>query len=82
MMVRMEHPGEAADLIICAMRTAERSKKWTAAKAGIALTTFMRKLHGGGDFTLSELARIAHALGVKPADLLPSAFKQDLAVAS
>ena len=51
-----------------------------ADRAGIANATFRRKLRGGGDFTVSEVARIAQALGIHPADLLPTEFR--LAVAS
>lgn len=65
----------AADMISAAMKTADRSMKWTADRAGIAVPTFRRKLNGGGDFTVSELARIARALGVHPADLLPEQFR-------
>ena len=73
----MEHQSEEAVLVIDAMKRAERSQKWTARKAGIALTTFGRKLNGGSAFTLGEVARIAHALGVHPADLLPSEFDRE-----
>lgn len=64
-----------ADLVIEAMRSAERSKKWTAEHSGIALSTFRRKCLGGGDFTVSEVARISEALGISPFSLLPSEFK-------
>lgn len=67
----------AAPYIIKAMEEVERSKKWTAQKAGIALTTFHRKLNGGADFTVTELIRIAQVLGVHPADLLPGQFRRD-----
>lgn len=70
---------DTAHIILAAMESAERSQKWTANKAGIAITTFSRKLHGGADFTLSELARIAKALGVHPADLLPAEFRTAVA---
>lgn len=69
-----------ATLVAAAMRGADRSMKWTADRAGIANATFRRKLRGGGDFTVSEVARIAQALGIHPADLLPGEFR--LAVAS
>ncbi|WP_045296060.1 helix-turn-helix domain-containing protein [Microbacterium trichothecenolyticum] len=52
----------------------DRTKKWVAEQAGIAVSTFLRKLAGHGDFTISELARIARALGVHPSTLLPSEF--------
>ena len=41
------------------------------------LPLLRRKLRGVGEFTLTELARIAHALGVKPADLLPDEFRDE-----
>lgn len=57
------------------MLTAERSRKWTAVKAGFSYSTFERKLNRGGDFTLPEVARIAKALGCHPMDLLPDEFR-------
>ncbi len=69
-----------ADLIAAAMQTEDRSAKWVADRSGISDATFRRKLHGGGDFTVSEVARIARALNSHPADLLPIEFR--LAVAS
>ena len=65
-----------------AMLSAERSKRWTAEKSGIALTTFYRKLSGGADFTIPEVARIARALGVHPASLLPPEFAPALSGAA
>lgn len=62
------------DLIDKAIRTADRTPTWTADRAGIARPTFRRKLRGGGDWTVSETARIAKALGVHPASLLPAEF--------
>lgn len=71
----MEHQHtESGALILAAMKRADRSRKWTAANAGIASTTFMRKLNGGGEFTLGELARVARALSVHPSELLPAEF--------
>lgn len=52
-----------------------------ALKAGIPRTTLDRKLAGGTDFTVYEIARIAMALGVDPNDLLPSEFKAKKAAA-
>lgn len=65
----------AAERINEAIRTAERSKKWTAEKSGIPLSTFLRKTRGFGDFTVSEIARVARALGIHPAELLPTEFR-------
>ncbi|TFD58090.1 hypothetical protein E3T43_07540 [Cryobacterium sp. Hh7] len=64
----------SAALIAAAIKEAERSFKWTADKAGMSMSTFGRKLHGGGDFTVSEVARVGRALGVHPSDLLPDEF--------
>lgn len=64
----------AASKIEAAMDTADRSAKWTADRAGIAVATFRRKLHGGGDFTVSEVARVAKALSIRPYELLPDEF--------
>ena len=63
-----------ATLIAKAIQEAERTRKWTADKAGIADATLRRKLAGGTDFTTNEVIRVAKALGVHPADLLPSEF--------
>ena len=52
----------------------ERSIKWTAEKSGMAVPTFRRKINNSGEFTLSEIARIANALGVEPSALLPEEF--------
>lgn len=73
------NPNDTADLIAEAMQDADRSMKWTADRAGIANATFRRKIHGGGDFTVSEVARIAKALGIHPADLLPVEFRAAVA---
>lgn len=61
------------------IRVAERTKKWTADRAGIPETTFRRKLRAGADFTVGEVARIAKALGISPSELLPVEFKKDVA---
>jgi DNA-binding phage protein len=49
----------------------DTTKSATARKAGIPMTTFDRKINGGGDFTLRELGAIAEALGLTLADILP-----------
>lgn len=73
------NPTDTASLIEGAIKDAERSMKWTAERAGIANATFRRKIHGGGDFTVGEVARIAKALNIHPADLLPVEFHQAVA---
>lgn len=61
------------------IRKADRTRKWTAERAGIPETTFRRKLRAGADFTVGEVARIAKALSISPSELLPSEFKTDVA---
>lgn len=65
-----------AELIAQAMQTEDRSKKWTADRSGISDATFRRKLNGGADFTVGEVARVARALNRHPADLLPTEFRR------
>lgn len=65
---------EIAHNIQKAIDEAERSKKWTAEKAGIALSTFHRKMNGGAEFTIEELMRIADVLNTRPVNLLPAVF--------
>lgn len=67
-------PTTTPDRIAAAITKRERTKKWTAQKAGIPESTFLRKLAGHTDFTIGELARVASALSVPPASLLPSEF--------
>ena len=62
------------ELIEAAMAAEDRTRAWTARKAGIPHATFHRKMQGGTAFTLPELARIARALNRHPADLLPTQF--------
>lgn len=51
--------------------------KWTANAAGIAYTTFQRKMNPNGpDFTMAEVGNIARSLRVAPASLFPSTFKE------
>lgn len=67
---------DTAGLILAAMGAADRSKKWTAEKSGIPVSTFLRKVRGFGDFTIREVANVAQALGVHPSDLLPAEFSR------
>lgn len=66
---------DTRELIRDAMKAADRSEKWTADRAGIAYPTFRRRLRGDKDFTVSEVMRVARALGVRPIDLLPETFQ-------
>lgn len=61
-------------LINAAMADDDRSRKWTARTAGIAYSTFQRKLNGGGGWTVDEVVRIAKALSVPAGSLLPEEF--------
>lgn len=72
---RMTTNLEVAQLVTEAMLDAERSRKWTADKSGMNYTTFVRKLNGGPEFTIGELARIARALRIEPSVLLPAEFR-------
>ncbi|MGP7812383.1 MULTISPECIES: helix-turn-helix domain-containing protein [Glutamicibacter] len=57
-------------------RTDGATRSSTALASGIARNTFTRKMNGGGvDFTAYEIARIAIALNIHPAELLPKEFK-------
>lgn len=49
------------------------TKNAVALKAGIAPTTFDRKLKNAGAFTVAELGQIAEALDLKFADLIKEA---------
>lgn len=68
--------------ILSAMTDADRSRKWTARKAGISESTFQRKLHGGGGWTVSELYRISEALSIPATDLLPEPFMAAMRLAA
>lgn len=68
---------EEADLISATIRNIKRgridqdlTKNALAIKAGIASTTFNRKLNCPADFTLRELGQVAEALNVKLVDLI------------
>lgn len=65
------HTQDTAAKVAQAMRGGERSVAWVADRTGMSRTTLRRKLGGGVDFTVSELGRIAGALGVHPYELLP-----------
>lgn len=79
---RMDTNPTTIDRILKAMEAAERSQKWTADKAGFSVTTLHRKLHGGADFTVGEVARIARALGIRPLTLLPDEFALEAVAAA
>lgn len=63
-------------LIKSLMDEEDRAEAWVADKAGLARSTFHRKMRGGSDFTIVELYRIATALGRHPSELLPEQFRE------
>jgi hypothetical protein len=72
-----ENPDVTSHRIVTRLARIDRSKKWCAISSGMSESTFLRKLNGIGDWTLPELARIARALDVKPADLLPTEYASE-----
>lgn len=74
----MDTKKDASQIILQAILDAERSQQWVADKAGIPVTTLRRKLQGHTDFRLGEVASIAQALNVNPAELLPSTFQMEV----
>ena len=51
----------------------------TAHQAAIPYETLRCQLQGEDDFTISQLGRLADALDVHPAELLPNEFAQERA---
>lgn len=70
--VRMDQ--ELIEKIATAIAAEERTLSWVADKTGIARVTLGRKMKGGASFTVPEVARIAEALKIEPASLLPAPF--------
>ncbi|MBB5513426.1 transcriptional regulator with XRE-family HTH domain [Neomicrococcus aestuarii] len=69
---------ETAQRVAKAIKKREGATVYGVAKeTGIPRTTLIRKLAGGTDFTVYELARIAIALDVDPNSLLPKEFKTE-----
>ncbi|MFS0854583.1 helix-turn-helix domain-containing protein [Microbacterium sp. 179-I 3D4 NHS] len=60
-----------AEAVADALQGEKRSKRWLARRSEIPLSTLRRKMQGKADFTVTEIARIAEALEVSPASLLP-----------
>lgn len=58
--------------ILLGILTKGTSKNATATRAGIPTSTFNRKISNTGDFTLRELGKIAEALDLDLADILPT----------
>lgn len=63
---------EIAQRIRLAAELRGRSQISLATETGIANTSLGRKLAGGAEFTVSELAALADALDVPGAELLPN----------
>lgn len=61
-----------ASTVVSVLRREKRSKRWLAQATGIAYSTLRRKLQAQSDLTVNDLARIARALEVSPASLLPA----------
>lgn len=53
-------------------------KGWSIQKAAdesaIPYTTLYRKVKGGGDFTITEIAMLADALGIHPGEIIPASW--------
>ncbi|WP_156153192.1 hypothetical protein [Microbacterium oxydans] len=61
-----------ASAVISQLVTAERSIDWLAAEMRISRSALRQKLFGGADFTVSDLAEVAAALGISPTVLVPT----------
>lgn len=53
-----------------------------AENSGISYSTLSRRVKGGGEWTATEILRVANALRTSPGKLLPAEFMQPMAVAS
>lgn len=78
--VEIMNTNEAASIVANKIEKSRISVSEVALKSGIPRTTLIRKMHGGGEFGVYELVRIAAAIGIKPSMLLPKEYKS-LAVA-
>jgi len=70
-----------AGLVSQAIATRDVKLTRLADKTLIPRTTLQRKVAGDADFTVSELARIAHALDMHPGELLPLDFSRQAVAA-
>lgn len=61
---------QVADRINAAMEAADETPYGLAQKALIPKSTLLRKLAGGSSFTVDEIAAIAVALEIEPAELV------------
>lgn len=69
-----EITAQLADRVAAAKERAGITRTALAESTGIPYSTLGRKLDGFSDFTMPDIYRIAKALGVAPASLLPAAF--------
>lgn len=73
---------ELADKIAAVMTRKRISQTLLAERSGIPYSTLNRKVAGVGTFNLVEVYRIAQALDVDPASLIPESFGSRTAVAA
>lgn len=74
-MAHIDIAERTAQAVSQAALTKGRSIRSLADEAGIPTTTMGRKLKGVGEFTPSELFRIADALGITFMDLIPTELR-------
>ena len=72
--VRMDITTEVANKVRQAMNSKNQTISGLAKDAAIAYSTFHRCMNGGADFTMPQLGRIADALEVHPAEIMPDHF--------
>lgn len=72
---------ELADKVAASILRSGRSKSSVALEAGIALTTFNRKINGHVEFSFGDLLRIAAVLRVPPSTFTPTSFAAESALA-
>ena len=65
--------------ILSLLAASDRSERWLAERSGIEYELLQEKLHLRVDFTVTDLADIARALGVPVADLVPRLNSEDRA---
>jgi len=75
--MNMDINKEVANKVRQAMDHKGESILNTAKLSAIPYSTLYRKLDDGGDFTMTELGRLADALDVHPSTLVPDSFRQE-----
>lgn len=66
---------EAADKVAKAVEKSKIPVARIARDSGVPRATLVRKMNGGGEFGVYEILRIANAIGIEPASLLPSPYQ-------